>query len=484
MKLYITILLACTISFLSAQDWELVNKNSILNFSQNNSGIISNTILVDSFNSQGNDTIFYLNKVVVDCSNCDLMSMNAYKLANQEQFLKTSIIKQNNGDYKFIGNNSFVIKPMLQIGSSWLFDSNANIEAKIDTGYTDEIFGIIDSIKMITTSNFDTILISKEFGIIEFNSNENIYTLRGINNRLLGDIIPNKAIFFDYEIGDIHLHRFFSFSLNSQFKGIRKTIILDKIETDSHFFYTANIISRDSFIYEFEPDFYVYRNDTLNLPINKFPSDEDDSKYYNIFHNPYPNKLIPENDEFYYKTLEISTDNNSVISFSNKGFSHSSNSVELPYSFQPQQSDTLIPQNDYFIANEKTVYTTNLGLTYKKETIIDNGTELWLIAYVLNGDTIGTVIPDEDFIITSNSTIPEHEFISISPTLSQGIFFIQNANTGYFSVIDVSGNLIFNESDITSNRHKIDLSHLPNGIYFINIRAEKYSKTFKVMKLE
>ncbi|MBK9193094.1 MAG: hypothetical protein IPM77_17235 [Crocinitomicaceae bacterium] len=65
------------------------------------------------------------------------------------------------------------IKHTAEISDSWLFNSTLGINATVVDKYETTILGQIDSFKVIELSTLDTILISKNHGVIRYPDFEN-----------------------------------------------------------------------------------------------------------------------------------------------------------------------------------------------------------------------------------------------------------------------------------------------------------------------
>lgn len=71
--------------------------------------------------------------------------------------------------------------------------------------------------------------------------------------------------------------------------------------------------------------------------------------------------------------------------------------------------------------------------------------------------------------------------ISISPNPANDHFVINNAETGDLRIINLSGTVLM-EMPINSNKQKIDISHLPAGLYLIFFNTEKGNDIKKLVK--
>src|SRR2546421_624643 len=126
-----------------SQNWSLINASYKYNYSPDSLSYPSTvTIHVDSSELIGSDSIFYLNRILVQI-NADTV------IKNMPQFLQRQMVKKSNGDVLFQDTASYLLKPQGTIGDTWTFDSANNITAQIiDTAYI-SIFGNYDSVKYI-----------------------------------------------------------------------------------------------------------------------------------------------------------------------------------------------------------------------------------------------------------------------------------------------------------------------------------------------
>lgn len=239
--------------FTNAQEWNPINLHDKYNYQIETANYISHTIWVDSVDLVDGDSIFYLNRIVVDCPNCDPNFPNKYKIANQGQFLQEKMIKKQNGGYRFEGNQTFFLKPKTSLNESWIYDSMQNIQATVILIAEEDVLGNIDSVKTILLSNNDTLLLSKNHGIIQFAESTNQYSIRGIEGKNIGEQVPGFWDFYDFEIGDVFQYRILNTGVFSSSRRIHKWTVLDRIETDSSIVYMVKNVRSDTIINQFEP---------------------------------------------------------------------------------------------------------------------------------------------------------------------------------------------------------------------------------------
>ncbi|MFT4760983.1 MAG: 3',5'-cyclic AMP phosphodiesterase CpdA [Paraglaciecola sp.] len=191
-NIFTTLLLLCiftTISF--AQNWSPVNLSDKYNFQNDTADHITNTIWVDSVEVQGLDSVFYLNRIVKPCPECPGASnYEFYYKAYQGQFLQKEIRKEGDDKYVFKGEHPFTIFPKANLNETWLMDTLNNTEATVSNIQEIQLFDNQYSIKTIVLSSGDSILLSKEHGVVYFPEiyEGSSFDLVGIEGRDLGGV--------------------------------------------------------------------------------------------------------------------------------------------------------------------------------------------------------------------------------------------------------------------------------------------------------
>ena len=108
MKKFVLLITLISTLGVSAQNWNPINLNSEYNYKIDTAQLITNTIFVDSFSVSGNDSIYYLNRIM---TNCDTCSNTSYKLKNQPQFLMRLVIKKTDSLFIFQDSTEFRLNP-------------------------------------------------------------------------------------------------------------------------------------------------------------------------------------------------------------------------------------------------------------------------------------------------------------------------------------------------------------------------------------
>jgi hypothetical protein len=88
--------------------------------------------------------------------------------------------------------------------------------------------------------------------------------------------------------------------------------------------------------------------------------------------------------------------------------------------------------------------------------------------------------------ITSGNIFEFENKIKIYPNPNNGNFYIitndGNLNIKTLKIIDFSGKIVFEKTEIQTNQLNIDISNLPNSIYFLEILEYSDVKRFKILK--
>lgn len=205
-----SLLLFITISFqlhLFSQDWKPIRYGEVYNY-YNDSTMNYHSVWADSVDFLNGDSIYYLNKVVEE-KDTDLTydHLAAIYYSNRPQFFLNELKYSPDGSVRMhAGSKNYFIHTKAKVNESWIFDSLNNISATIVQKLQSSILGQTDSVKIISLNGIDTIIISKNYGIIQFPYNGDFYhgvKLVGIEKSKIGISIPTYLDFFDFKVGDI-----------------------------------------------------------------------------------------------------------------------------------------------------------------------------------------------------------------------------------------------------------------------------------------
>ncbi len=453
------ILLACQILLSFAclnsysQNWLPVNPSYKYNYSPNGNGYDSTvTIHVDSTGVSGFDSIYYLNRIVVQISYNEVV-------INMPQFLQRTMIKKNNGDIIFLDTSSFLIKPFSSVGDNWMFDIAHNVTAQLMSVEYISVLGNNDSVKIIVLSSSDTILLSQDYGLIQFSTsylNPEKYKLVGVEGPNVGLQLPSFNDIYNFNVGDI-------FEYVETFSQSTQTVYSTFQEWwDYKFTIQSKTISLDTISYGIS----VLEKATL-WTVYGYP--------YNIVYSNYSSTLRFINHQLpylYYYNHEQESNCQKMYLYNDTIFIENGKGFIGEYCPGPYTSDTIGITPEYNHHSEK--YATNRGL-------IDSYTITWsppnsvsydsaLVGCKLNGITYGTLNSDSYMTGEENISLPTNDFYVFPNPTTNNITIHQsiNAINSNLTITDVYGRETY-KVNLLNNDSKIDISKWSVGVYFYKI---------------
>jgi hypothetical protein len=193
--------------------WYPVKPNQQLNYKTDTEQVLISTVIkIDSSKSINGTAWYFLNRIVTPCDTCQNQNLandpydSTYVLNDQPQFLKRKFAQLQSDLFYFCSPNSYVIRINKNPGYSWIFDSTFNITATVLSKQQQNIFGSIDSVMSIDLSSGDTIILSKNNGVIQFPVKNSLwnYTLSGTEGiQSQGAVLKRFHDFFNFSVGDV-----------------------------------------------------------------------------------------------------------------------------------------------------------------------------------------------------------------------------------------------------------------------------------------
>lgn len=524
-RILYTLIFIHLISLAYSQNWAVFNKDYRYNYSLENENYTTVVIFSDSVLTQGTDTIFSLNRIAAKCDSCWFYYPQAgvadsnYIMSNQPQFMQRRIVYSNN-QYRLSDTSNYIIPRFLSVGNSWAFNAARGITAQVISSTIKNYFGVTDSVNTILLSTNDTIIISKQCGILKYPAKfgqQKYYLLRGIENAssydvfsLYGEKVPNYYDFFKLKPGVIHYY-----SRTSSYSGqpgaqcfvfyyARKTITSSVIT--GTLTYNSYIEDRKGCLGNcvtnappFSPTCAIDNPFTFpSLPINTYTitnaqASISSPEYYNSYNNQFINTQSGLNQNKVLVTFGKTTNNHFYKTYGHSCFSGYLRELKNEYSNLYYQKSSQNPQVYY--GTVPAMY--DIG-SYG-ESFIEGYGQVNLFAQAFEGqnyyctstiidgpDTLGTIIPYG--ITTGISNQEGNNYSSYGPNPTKDIITINfpfeaTGNNGIIEVKDVSGKLLLQKT-ITAgtNSEKVNLQNLAQGIYFIDVKIPHYQKQYKVIK--
>ncbi len=415
------------------QNWQPVNKDYWYNYQHDTANYISHTIKVDSYND----------------------SLYNFSLAFQSdpQFLLRTmqIVSDAFHFTDSVAGSSFTLLPHLNDSISWDFDSSQNITAQIIKSDTLTIFGQLDSIKCILLSSSDSIIASKNHGLLlfpDFGFSNNYYRLIGIEGPNVGELLPTYRAIFDYEIGDVFWYDYHTYSSGTSSgtyseHGTKRYEVLDKTST----------LTSVSYLFKINKACEEYEHVTVQVSTEKEEWITYDSSVYPTVPPLHHNNLT--GDVFYY-----GEQNNIPIIREGTGGIFSEYAVGFGRIFDGDPN--FRSDNPLFVKSAKTA-------SWHEE----------LIGYVKNGDTVGTIY-SEDYYLVYNTPEKFNMDLSVFPSPSTGSVYVKSDKLMQkIEVIDAFGKIVY-QTNSYHFQQGLELSSLANGIYVIKVYGENEVATKKL----
>ncbi|MBL7781469.1 MAG: T9SS type A sorting domain-containing protein [Saprospiraceae bacterium] len=489
MKHLIPLFLLLISTVLHAQNWMPVVSGDVYHFRAEDSSFITHTIRVDSVKKVGEDSVFYLNRIVL----VDYLSPDFVIVSSQKgQFLGQQMTKKPNGSLVFASelydeSRSVIIFPNAPINASWMaFD---DVSATVISAESGVIFGEADSLKNIFFSNGLTWILSKNHGVIHF---ENLFypdskvELSGIETRNVGDRLLGFSDFFSFHVGDTFEWRYSYSGVGGSNSTISKWHILDKeVFQDSFRYYVAR--KRKSV--STAPNLNTYfTHDTLWVEINRSQFKNSDS---------YNNQGVVLDNYFYEETTYVTCfeggkkvghkpaipNTQFICSIfpvglfqeayfpSQDGLSRCCNIADPDFSCESR----------YFYEE----YREGLGRVDWGLSVIDNQLSDQLLGAVIQGDTVwGAISPDWFFTSTHTPATPQP--LLVMPNPAEDFIYLNMANPEgevAVKITDVSGKTCVQQTLKLAPGSRLDISVLPPGVFLIQVIGTRQMWGGKFQKL-
>lgn len=466
----------------SVQNWKPLNPTEKYNFSIN-SVTPQSTVWVESTQVEDNDSIYFLNKIAFYCDYCggymDLFLMN------QPSFLLSDIRFFDDGTYRLSDSeNNLYIQPYAGLNESWIFDSINSIMAEIVYVGDTNIFDEVDSIKRINLTGSKEIIISKNHGLLKyplFNPQNHHVLLLGIEGRDLGFITPNFDDFFTFDVGDVFeyynkwtYHPYMT-------EEYQKYTITEKQVLGNGYSFTINAkaIIYYSPPYRWDTSYYYNHTETFNY--YNAPDHFLNAKLHELVNYP---GAVWNGYNCFWSILEYTT------KFAQSKFAKVKPGVHLKY----WSGDTLYADYNYndCSVNESFIFLEGLGLYYHSHSYPDlmytESDTRTLRGCIVDGETYGVLTPDSLFA-PFPTKIPASNLgneIIIFPNPFSDVLklkiTIPETSELTFTLTNLLGKEVHHQKSVDKYT-VINLAHLENGFYFVEISDPHRSIIKKVLKV-
>lgn len=463
-----------------SQNWAPINSTEKFCYSSDDTlDIINNVLWVDSFEQNGDNQVFHLNKIAKPVEN-----QNFAYLFNEPQFLLDDIIIQPNGEWVCEDTfftplddiQSFSIFPNAQLNDSWVFMNG--IEAVISNVGILEIFGETDSVKTIALSDNSEIILSKNYGIINW---KNQYQLVGIEGRNLGTLVPDfDDMYAHVSAGDVACIFRGEWQADETVTGWWEKTRLDIENVDK---YEDSIV----IVADVHSIFYQYWKGTEEIT----KSTQTIIKYRNRHTDIYPN------DTMVIKDMYWPVDESWVISKLNYHEWGGLKKTQVIFEFdESMESTALYPceglysfelcignwYSDYVLVEHSNYF----GFLEFYDAGFEWGASDRLVGYIDDGVEYGDIYPLDMFVGT-NQLSGSNSNWHIYPNPVQEDLYIKSSQSGLmnWSIFNISGQIMTQGTlEKTKEDIKLSVKDLPKGIFILQIEQDGEVSREKFFKTE
>ncbi|MBK9147346.1 MAG: T9SS type A sorting domain-containing protein [Flavobacteriales bacterium] len=471
MRNLITLLLVLIATCGHAQNWALINPAYRYNYSNDGTDTISNQIFVTHIDTLGVDSFRYeLNGVAKLCDTC--AGPDLYLWTNDPQFLQRTVNIGSNV-WHFHGPGSFVILPQADIGTSWLLDTLANVQATITSIVTVDQFGVDIPRKTVGLSNGDVLVFSEEYGILSWSG----HSLIGVHGPDVGSLVPSLSAFFPYQAGDVVQYirgygncwpcngyeSLFKIEINGS-NVLNTAIAWDGWFTSYTHHWHAPFSGNVS-------HWYTYANEPTNwiAGSGEFP-------FFDLIRS-YPGQLVwpvtwsGNNWSEHGCIAKHGIDENGRYTIT-------CDTLPGPSHFIWQFSEVseglieFFPQVDVCLESQPcgALYREGSGLVYYRWNFFETSMSYVLDATVVGGDTTGVVLTDDQILAVSEPGRVTGA-IRPSPNPASDLISITNAAIGTTVRVVASDGRLMIEQRISSSNETINVRDLKVGMYVLRIEG-------------
>lgn len=454
----------------NAQNWNVFNKNYRYNYKFDNSTLISNVLFTQYVSIVGSDTIYPLNGIGVE--------VGSSIVPNMPQFLMKKIVKKANGNVELQDTTYISIIPTCTLNQSWTFDTFYNLTATCVAISTVNIFNTLDSVRIILVNNTDSVTLSKQFGIIQFPklyAQNKYYRLAGIEKEpiydsvaLFGEKVPNAWDFYDFNVGDqmclnsYYIHMINTNSFVGNCKLITRVFNSKTILPMPNNGYSYNVLDvgrmRNSM------NFWGDHLDCTSFGPSQPPiTSTNTTIYFFGLHNAglYENRMYPG---------QYNSDHNGLVKF---GLDNNGTFYKYINSACQNTLYTILPNATLTSNYSGEMYGVGLGQIYRDGYVFE-GAERTCVSCFLKGSTTYFGPFSGVGIIDNN----KEQTLNFFPNPANAWVRLP-IDLGTVKLFDPFGKLLKEEK--LENKNTLNISELPNGLYFLEIQTDSFKSSQKLI---
>ncbi|OFX32788.1 MAG: hypothetical protein A2X08_07010 [Bacteroidetes bacterium GWA2_32_17] len=471
---------------IKAQNWLLVDTGKTYHYSCDTTNTIF-SLWADSIKINGTDTTYYTNRVILPCDTCHLQyypGLNAtmFLLKNQPLFLKRNITIINNGNIILTSPDTLILNRTAQVGNSWVFDTSASILASVYFKGLGSVLGVSDSLMGILLNSTDTIILSKNHGVIKWPCDTGSYFrligVEGIDT--IGYHVPDSLEIYDFHEEDSFYYE------DRQLWPDRNYYNSICLKVDSTFYY-GNIKKYQYQYYQYgHLDDYGWNihtwwsnggTDSCIVLINNCAGINNDFSLVRFpieYCRSYQDKRISSD---YYSIFNLYLVNNKTVF------------EQLPLKYYSLVSYYGYPSNyTDILVNTDTLEVHHI-LIKEKQGLIENVEGFWeggwgriVTVQVLNGDTLTT--PNSLCTYLNIKKTNELSDINIFPNPTNDIIYISGLTDGTIEIYNMLGQKVYQNKILEAESNEqvsINVNgKLNSGILIMKVASKEKSSSFKL----
>jgi len=457
-------IMSITSFVLYSQNWAPINSTEKFCYETDTAGLISHVLWVDSVASSGDHEKFYLNKIAVLW---EPAGENTY-INYQSEFLLDEVEVFQTGEwyfydtlYPYLTYENFSIFPYSQLNETW--DFTDNITATVSELAFMEILGEPDSVKTISLSSGEDIVLSKNHGIVNWMGD---YKLIGIEGRDLGITVPTfDDMFANITTGDVVCYSEGEWIADDQVTG---WTLKSRFDINDITHYSDSVVIHAEVSSNYSSYGKNFCKNTNNTEIVIYPT---------AISEAYPNEAVFVEDEYYqgYVIMKLTTHRWGGIKKTqhfyetNAGFpSTLYNSCDELYFYELCPAED--SYNDYLLFE----YTPEYGFLEYFDAGFEWGGHKEIVGVIDDGDTLGTIYPLEMFI--GQDEIYEQYGFFVYPSPAKNSLYIKSNLRGQANcrVFDISGRrVLMLEVEKSDEDIIVNIEDLPKGVYILELEINK-----------
>ena len=487
---------------LFAQNWMPIVPGETYHYRLPDSTHITHTIRVDSVKNVGGDSVFYLNRVLRWHEFPDdwFFPTDTFLVPfrNQGQFLGKMMTKTANGELifhteNFLFDTTFIIRPLANIGESWLAIPGENISATVISVIQGEVLGEPDSLKTIQFDNGAEWVISQNHGLVrcpDFYTNNLSVNLSGLETKGLGDRLYKFEEFFDFNVGDVLEYGTSYTGISGWASGKIKRTILEKLTSPDTFHYqmherkvttfgglnSGTTFKEDTISIYYARSQYskleAYNRQIVRIQVSPTYFNPNDFSYATPFENgiQFGRKSVPFIYNPFCPVFKIPDDPDDIA-------------------FHLEDALTCSPGGIFGADGYFEEFRPKLGRVSFSASVIDNTYYESLRGAIIQGDTVwGAISPDWAFTAVKNLNVEKTDLkIFPNPVVDFAWIEIPAAaeKPHLIQVFGADGRLLKTVETVVQNeKAQIDLSGLPDGFLLIVVHGENNIWRGKLHKIK